>query len=97
MLKKKNVFKDEKDEMEEEKKKADGGIKLSIKEAINSFKNFIEITYKDIFRYMKLDKFLVTFLIMKYKSGFILDINSNGLTNVFNDLYYSDVKKDKKK
>ena len=94
---KKNVFKDEKDEMEEEKKKADGGIKLSIKEAINSFKNFIEITYKDIFRYMKLDKFLVTFLIMKYKSGFILDINSNGLTNVFNDLYYTEVKEDKKK
>ena len=46
---------------------------------------------------MKLDKFLVTFLIMKYKSGFILDINSNGLTNVFNDLYYSDVKEDEKK
>ena len=96
-VKGKDVFKDEKDEMGKEKKKAYRGIKFSIKETINSFKSFIEIGLKDIFRYMKLDKFLVTFLIMKYKSGFILDINSNGLTNVFNDLYYSDVKKDKKK
>ena len=88
--------KNESDQIIEEKIKDGEEKKHDIKKEINKLKNFIEKTFKDIFRYMKLDKFLVTILIMKYKSGFILDINSSGLTKVFNDLYYSKVKEDEK-
>jgi hypothetical protein len=61
-----------------------------IKKSVNAFLIAInELFYKDILKYTKLDNFRVKFLIAKYKTGFILDINCNGLTKAVNDLYLS--------
>ena len=51
-----------------------------------------ESFYKDILQYVKLDNFRIRFLIAKYKVGFILDINTNGLTKTIYDLYLKEKK-----
>lgn len=42
--------------------------------------------YKDILKYIKSDKFLIKLLFVNYKSGFILNINSDGLENLIHDI-----------
>ena len=45
------------------------------------------ILENNIFNFLKLDNILILFFFVKYKSGFTLDINTIGLTNIYNQLY----------
>ena len=64
----------------------DGDIKF-LKEEIKTYLNYINKSlFKDVLKYLKLEKFEISFLFSKYKSGLYLDINSNGLTNAVNEL-----------
>ena len=46
----------------------------------------IDIIYYFFNDGIKLDKFIVQFLIIKHKSGFVLNIKCDGLTNIANEL-----------
>ena len=61
-----------------------------LKDIIKSFcDDFIKYALKNnnIFNFLKLDNILISFLFVKYKSGFTLDINTTGLTNIYSQLY----------
>ena len=67
-------------------------IKSDLKELkemyINEFLGSLpEDIIKEILKNLKNENLLVTIFFAKYKSGFILDINSNGLAEVINDFY----------
>ena len=63
-----------------------GDMKL-LKEEIKIYLNYINKSlFKDVLKYLKLEKFAISLLFSKDKSGLYLDINSNGLTNAINEL-----------
>jgi len=60
-----------------------------LKNIINTAKKIVRLlteTFKDIFKYIKLDNCLITILYMKPKISFALDINAIGLTNFANEV-----------
>ena len=61
-----------------------------MKQEIKSKLKKIEaLLFKDVFKYLKLEKLLMTILIVKNKSGFFLDIKSNGLTDAVKEIITS--------
>ena len=60
---------------------------IGLKESLKKWIKIIEFLFcYDFFKYAKLDNFIIKLLIVKYKTGFVLDIKSNGLTKAVNDL-----------
>ena len=78
-----NIFKDKGNE-----KYSFGDMKL-LKEEIKRLLNKLnEEILKGALKYMNLDNFGMSILFMENKSGFSLNVNANGLTEVINELIF---------
>ena len=74
------------------KEKDEDAIKYFIKDIKEILKNFLMTLnnelFKDVLKHITLEKFLITILYVEDKSGFVLDINTNGLTNSINEFLF---------
>ena len=66
-----------------------GDMKILRKEIEEFLKDLNQNKLKGILNHLKLEQFLITMLFAKNKSGFSLEINANGLTNVVDKLILS--------
>ena len=66
-----------------------GDMKILRKEIEELLKDLNQNKLKGILNHLKLEKFLITILFAKNKSGFSLEINTNGLTSVVDKLILS--------
>ena len=66
-----------------------GDMKILRKEIEELLKDLNQNKLKGILNHLKLEKFLITILFAKNKSGFSLEINANGLTSVVDKLILS--------
>ena len=64
-------------------------MKILRKEIEELLKDLNQNKMKGILNHLKLEKFIVNILFAKYKSGFSLEINTCGLTNVVEKLILS--------
>ena len=73
-----------------EKKDIYDFIKNIKKKKFKEFKEFLryfnEFIFKDIFKFIRLDHFIFSLIIIKYNSGFVLDTTIPGLTNISDEL-----------
>ncbi len=61
------------------------GLKIII-DFVKELVGFLTEYFMDILKFIKLDNCLITFLYMKHKNSFALDINAIGLTNFDNEI-----------
>ena len=67
----------------------DGDMKILRKEVEEFLNNLNNNIIKGILNHLKLEKFLITILFAENKSGFSLEINTNGLTSIVDKLILS--------
>ena len=72
-----------------QEKYLNGDMKILRKESEELLNDLNKNKLKGILNYLKLEKFLVTILFAKYKSGFTFEINTCGLTDVVNKIISS--------